>query len=301
MARPLGEIDGPRFRVNIERNPGGFLGRADISPTGTAATPRQRRLVASSCDELIRVQKPLGTSRVPHRIERGMDARTIYTSHAAEYDELVRAEDAAGQLLPALLEITPLQGQRVVEVGAGTGRVTALLLAAGAVVCATEREPAMLGLARQRLSGSGSVKFMLADARQLPLPDAAADVGVAAWVFGHFRSWVPDEWREQIGAGLDELGRVVKHGGHLIVIETLGTNRTEPAPPEPELAEYYTWLENERGFKRQAIRSDYAFASVEEATRVMGFFFGEAMAASIRDQGSSRVPECTGLWSLLLP
>jgi len=53
LARPLGNIDGPRFRVNIERNPGGFLGRVDISPIGTAATPGQRRLVASSCDELI--------------------------------------------------------------------------------------------------------------------------------------------------------------------------------------------------------------------------------------------------------
>jgi ubiquinone/menaquinone biosynthesis C-methylase UbiE len=230
-----------------------------------------------------------------------MDARTIYTSHAVEYDELVRAEDADGQLLPALLGITPLQGQRVVEVGAGTGRVTALLLAAEAVVCATEREPAMLGLARQRLSGSGNVKFMLADARQLPLPDGAADIGIAAWVFGHFRSWVPDAWREQIGAGLDELGRVVKRGGHLIVIETLGTNRTEPAPPEAELGEYYAWLEQVRGFKRQAIRTDYAFASVEEATKVMGFFFGEAMAAAVREQGSGRVPECTGLWSLVLP
>lgn len=227
-----------------------------------------------------------------------MDAREIYTRHAVEYDELVRAEDADGQLLPALVGIVSLADKDVVEVGAGTGRVTQLLLEAGAHVWAAEREPAMLALALERLEECPGVDFALADARRLPKPDASADVGVAAWVFGHFRSWVPDAWRDQIGAALDELVRVVKRGGTLIIIETLGTGLTEPAPPTPELAEYYAWLERERGFERRAIRTDYAFDSVREAQRVLGFFFGAEMAERVGAQGSARVPECTGLWSM---
>jgi ubiquinone/menaquinone biosynthesis C-methylase UbiE len=226
-----------------------------------------------------------------------MEAREIYTRHAAQFDELVRAEDAEGRLLPALLETTPLSGKRVVEVGAGTGRMTALLLAAGARVCATEREAAMLTLARERLRDQDGVEFVLADARQLPLLDAGYDIGMAAWVFGHFRSWVPERWRAEIGAGLDELARVVKPGGQLLIIETLGTGVTVPEPPEPELGEYYAWLEAERGFRRQSLRTDYAFATTDEAARVLGFFFGEPMAAQIRERGWSHVPECTGLWS----
>jgi ubiquinone/menaquinone biosynthesis C-methylase UbiE len=225
-----------------------------------------------------------------------MEAREIYAGYARQYDELVRAEDAQRRLLPALLELVELRGRQVVEVGAGTGRVTELLLDAGALVHATEREPAMLAVARERLKGRSGAQLSLAEARQLPLADGVADVGMAAWVFGHFRSWVPDSWRQEVGAGLDELSRVVKPGGHLIVIETLGTGVTEPAPPELGLAEYYGWLEKERGFQRVAIRTDYAFTSVDDAARVMGFFFGADMAAQIRERGSRQVPECTGIW-----
>jgi len=230
-----------------------------------------------------------------------MEAREIYRQHAAQYDELVCAEDAEHNLLPALLESVPLRGQLVVEVGAGTGRVTKLLLDAGARVRATEREAAMLAVAREKLRGRGQLELSLAAAQQLPFPDASAHVGVAAWVFGHFRYWVPGSWREEIAAGLDELTRVVEPGGVLVVIETLGTGVTEPAPPAPELAEYYAWLENERGFQRRAIRTDYRFDSVAEAARILGFFFGEPMAERVRAAGSERVPECTGVWSLRLP
>ncbi len=225
-----------------------------------------------------------------------MEAREIYAGYALQYDELVRAEDAQRRLLPALLDLVELRGRQVVEVGAGTGRVTELLLDAGARVHATEREPAMLAVARERLKGRSGVELSLAEARLLPLADGVADLGIAAWVFGHFRSWVPDSWRQEIGMGLDELARVVKPGGKLIVIETLGTGVTEPAPPEPGLAEYYGWLENKRGFQRVAVRTDYAFASVDDAARVMGFFFGDGMAAQIRGRSSSQVPEWTGIW-----
>jgi hypothetical protein len=90
--------------------------------------------------------------------------------------------------------------------------------------------------------------------------------------------------------------RALRPGGAAVVIETLGTGATEPAPPNPELAEYYAWLEAEHGFARRALRTDYAFASVEEAAELTGFFFGADFAARVRRDRTSRVPECTGLW-----
>ncbi len=226
-----------------------------------------------------------------------MDAREIYENHPEAYDELVAAEDADGNLLPALQRVAAMKDASVVEVGAGTGRLTALLLGAGAQVHATEAAAPMLEVARKKLGGDPKLQLTVADARTLPCPDAEADIGVAGWVFGHLRHWLPSDWRDQIGAALDEMARVVRPGGHLVVIETLGTGRTEPAPPNPDLAEYFEWLERQRGFVRESIRTDYVFPSVQDAARVLGFFFGSAKADLVRDNAWARVPECTGVWS----
>jgi hypothetical protein len=43
------------------------------------------------------------------------------------------------------------------------------------------------------------------DARSIPLADAVADVSIAAWVFGHFRHWMPDGWRDDVGRAINEM------------------------------------------------------------------------------------------------
>jgi ubiquinone/menaquinone biosynthesis C-methylase UbiE len=227
------------------------------------------------------------------------DFQTVYREHPDAYDELVRAEDVDGHLTPALNDVCVLRGATVLEVGAGTGRITRLLLEAGvARVIATEREPAMLDAARRSLGHHGDrVHFEVADARALPVESSSVDLAIAGWVFGHFRYWMPEEWQATVGAALDELDRVSRPRGSLVVIETLNTGAEEPAAPNPALAEYYAWLENERGFVRRAIRTDYAFASVDEAARVTGFFFGPDFAARVRAERWTNVPECTGVWS----
>lgn len=225
-----------------------------------------------------------------------MDYHEIYAKHADAYDELVTAEDCDGNLLPALERLIPVAGRRVVEVGAGTGRVTRLLARAGATVLATERSPAMMSVAQQRLGVQPNVSWFLASAEALPVETSWADAGVAGWVFGHFREWMPEGWEAELERALAELSRVVRPGGAVVIIETLGTGSSEPAPPTPGLAEYYGWLEA-RGFARSWVRTDYRFDSVDEAARVTGFFFGATFGERVRQEGWSRIPECTGLWS----
>ena len=81
-------------------------------------------------------------------------------------------------------------------------------------------------------------------------------------------------------------------------METMTTGSLTPAPPTPALAEYYAWLENEWGFQRQVIATDYQFASVEQAVEYTAFFFGEELARQIRANGWARLPEWTGVWGL---
>lgn len=234
-----------------------------------------------------------------------MEHAEIYARHAAEYDELVRAEDCDGNLLPAIAELCPLEGAKVVEVGAGTGRIARQLAPRLRRYVGTDREEAMLAIARAHftaLAERGALPeeldwtFTRCDARELTVASGWADLAIAGWVFGHLREWMPEGWQDEVGKALAELRRVLRPGGTALIIETLGTGATEPAPPTEGLAEYYAWLEAQ-GFIRTAIRTDYQFNSVGEAARVTGFFFGEAFAARVRQQGWARIPECTGLWS----
>jgi ubiquinone/menaquinone biosynthesis C-methylase UbiE len=212
--------------------------------------------------------------------------QTIYREHAEEYDRLVAAEDAEERLLPAI-EAVAARLERVVDVGAGTGRISRLFTAGGAEVVAVDRSIAMLRVAQRRAKGA---LLAVADAAALPIAGGWADAVIAGWVLGHQRSWNAGRWRSSIARCLDEMQRALAPGGVAIVIETLGTGVESPRV-SPALAEYHRWLEEERGFARRELRTDYVFASEEEARSLCGFFFGDAVPVR-----GARVPECTGLW-----
>jgi SAM-dependent methyltransferase len=227
-----------------------------------------------------------------------MDQRAIYRERALEYDRLVAAEDVDGNLAAALRERLPLAGATLLDVGAGTGRVLRLLAGAGARVFGFDRAAAMVAVARRHIAGGRlAAAVAVADGAALPVAGGRADGAVAGWVFGHFREWMPEGWREGVARCLAEMRRACKPGAPCVLVETLGTGEETPRPPTPGLAEYYRWLEDEQGFTRAAIRTDYRFASVEEAAEVTGSFFGDDFARRVRAEGWTRVPECTGVWT----
>jgi ubiquinone/menaquinone biosynthesis C-methylase UbiE len=230
-----------------------------------------------------------------------MDQEQIYKHRAARYHQLVSAEDVEGNLPRALTRLVELAGRDVVEVGAGTGRLTKILLDAGARVWATEREPAMIEVARVTLRDYSPARLTLlrADARALPLQDASADIAIAGWVFGHLRLWLPDGWRAAVRAAVDEWRRVLRPGGAFVIIETMGTATTRPSPPSPALAEYYRWLVEHLGMTLatpEAISTDYQFPDSARAAELLGEFFGPRTRARIRRERWRRVPEFTAIW-----
>jgi ubiquinone/menaquinone biosynthesis C-methylase UbiE len=224
--------------------------------------------------------------------------KEIYAHHAADYERLVAREDYQHNLYPALDQICTLSGLDVVELGAGTGRLTCLLAPVVNSIQAFDASQAMLDVATAKLKKMNLANWRVegGDNRNLPLSEAVADVSIAGWSLGHFVGWYPDRWRADIGYALAEMQRVLRPGGTAIILETLGTGFETPTPPNQALADYYNFLENEQGFSSTWIRTDYQFASLEEAEALTRFFFGEQLAHQIVANNWLILPECTGIW-----
>lgn len=93
----------------------------------------------------------------------------------------------------------------VLELGAGTGKLTERLVALGHDVHATEPDEAMLAVLRERLPG---VRATAAGAEQIPAADRSVDVVVAAQCYHWFDTDV----------ALPEIARVLRPGGVLAAV-----------------------------------------------------------------------------------
>ena len=222
----------------------------------------------------------------------------IYRNEAESYERLILREDHEGNLIRALQEIVSVRGKTVVDLGAGTGRFTRALAGSARRIIAIDISRHMLKLARERMPEGrpGNWGFVVGDNRRLPFRSRIADIAIAGWSFGHATVWYGDHWRDEIGACIDEMTRVLGRGGTAIICETLGTGSLEPRPPSPTLAEYYRLLETELQFHRMQISTDYKFSSLDEAVGTIRFFFGDELADKVAMNRWIVVPEWTGIW-----
>jgi len=224
------------------------------------------------------------------------DQREIYNRHAKEYERLVLREDYQGNIIRALAEIHPLEGRSVVELGAGTGRLTRMLAPLVSDIWMFDISAHMLEVAASALERMGARNWgmAVADHRKLPLADEVADLVISGWSVSYLAVWGGGEWRKEVREALREMERVLRRGGMIVLLETLGTGHEQPEAPE-KLKGYYEYLGRE-GFSRRWIRTDFEFESLAEAKQLTGFFFGQEMATRVEKEKWVRLPECTGIW-----
>jgi ubiquinone/menaquinone biosynthesis C-methylase UbiE len=225
------------------------------------------------------------------------DYHEIYDQQAEQYELLVSREDYQHNIARALNQVIPFAGLTVVEFGAGTGRLTCMLAPVVKFIYAFDHSPNMLGVAATKLQKSGLQNWGIAtsDHRHIPVVDGVADVAIAGWSICYLVVDYPKSWREELARGLGEMRRVIRPGGKVILLETLGTGCEYPQPPVG-LRPYYEYLEVS-GFKRSWLRTDYLFPDRAEAESSIRFFFGETMIEKIRqDEKGVILPECTGFW-----
>ncbi len=124
--------------------------------------------------------------------------RLVFGTAAAAYAE--HRPDYAPAAVRWALE--PAPGTKVVDLGAGTGKLTAVLVAQGADVIAVEPDPAMLSELRRALP---TVHALPGSAEDIPLPDASVDAVLAGQAL---------HWFDMDVAG-PEIARVLVPGGIL--------------------------------------------------------------------------------------
>ncbi|GAA1080950.1 class I SAM-dependent methyltransferase [Kitasatospora arboriphila] len=130
-------------------------------------------------------------------------AATAYAEHRPDY-----AQAAVRWALE------PAPGPRVLDLGAGTGKLTAGLLAPGAEVVAVEPDPAMLAELRRSLP---DVRALRGNAEAIPLPDASVDAVLAGNAM---------HWFDMAVAG-PEIARVLAPDGVLAGLWNLLDDRVD--------------------------------------------------------------------------
>src|SRR5262245_40047858 len=157
-----------------------------------------------------------------HTSENGSSQQYVtgYFESTAAYWRRVYSDDT---LLPTIyqdrhyialrwireLDLSP--NARILEVGCGAGLVTAALARSGYTVDAVDSTPAMLQLTRNEAIHQGvqdRVRIRSADVHALPFAAHAFDLVIAIGV-------IP--WLHSEHLALQEMQRVLKPGGHLLV------------------------------------------------------------------------------------
>jgi SAM-dependent methyltransferase len=189
----------------------------------------------------------------------------LYRLEPELYDRLATAE----RLHRSVLRWLPSDVDRVVEVGAGTGRLTLELLGRAREIVAVEpAQPLREILARKlrRAERGDRVRVTAGFFDDLPLPDSWSDVVVAC------SALTPD--RGHGGeAGLAEMERVCKPGGCVAIVWPNDV----------------AWLQA-HGYRHVSFAGEMfvEFASPEDAAELAEIFYPRA-AAEIRRRGQQRV------------
>lgn len=190
----------------------------------------------------------------------------LYRLEPELYDRLVSAE----RLHPGVLEWLPRDLGRIVEVGAGTGRLTLELASRAQEIVAIEPAESLRRILHRNLAKAehaDRVRVLHGFFDELPMADDSADLVVAC------SALTPDEGHGG-EAGLAEMERVCRPEGSVVIVWPNNVR----------------WL-SAHGYRYESFPGEMfvEFDSAEEAAELIPIFYPGA-EPRVRRHGTSRVP-----------
>ncbi|RYC10585.1 class I SAM-dependent methyltransferase [Nocardioides zhouii] len=170
---------------------------------------------------------------------------------ARSFGAVAEAYDRGRPAYPAeaVAWLTGGEAKVVLELGAGTGKLTRQLVDAGHAVFATDPDEAMLEVLRERVP---EVSARTATAEDIPANDRSVDVVVVAQAF----HWFDHE------VALPEIARVLKPGGHVALV---WNSRDERIPWVRKMGDLLGRQDLDTSSAQQLVQSDL-FGFMEETT-----------------------------------
>lgn len=222
------------------------------------------------------------------------DHNQIYRTQADMYERLISKQPNLSDILKEVRDYRDLD---VIDLGAGSGRLSSIIAAEAKSLICTDSSSAMLDLLEKKLAPLhlNNWTTIVADHRDLPVETASIDLVVSGWSIGYLANTTNPTWQSNIKSIMSEINRILRPNGTIIIFETMGTGTEYPNPPD-YMPRYYQTLEEEYGFQHRWIRADYRFSSIEEAKELTNFFFGDEMSERVVNNNWTTVPECAGIW-----
>lgn len=167
-----------------------------------------------------------------------------------------RCMDRHGKVIEYLDAVLP--GGVIIDVGAGNGYTAERLLRDNRLVIPMEPDEKMIDLDKNLIWSNGA-------AQSVPFHSHTFDGMYSTWAF--FFGGITD-----IEDGLKEAERVVKKGSPLVIVDNYGDDEFSSYSPNDISSSVSEWVE--RGFEYEIINTEFVFNSVDEAKKLLTFYFG---------------------------
>lgn len=159
------------------------------------------------------MERQLDHKRVPLGSDSVRTAKQNRDEHRARHVSVLAQSPGFARLRDEIIaRARPADGERVLDVGAGTGLLALAVAPIVAHVTAVDSSPAVCRMleANSKDLGITNIDVVVADARSLPLPSSSIDLVLSNYCLHHISD------ADKLVA-LSELARVLRPGGRLVL------------------------------------------------------------------------------------